>query len=95
MAGERGTMILAMFCLSNDEKIPQMAEAYGGVGGMDHGDGRWVDKEAFIFIHQPLALLSSDPFSADLISTGRHLRKKCFGQSVTKGFIDTLPEAFS
>ena len=58
-----------------------------------------VDKEAYI--HQPSALLSSDPFSArfgrfvDLISTGRLLRKKCFGQSVTKGFIDTLPEAFS
>ena len=41
MAGERGgTMILAMFCLSNDEMIPQMAEAYGGVGRAD-GDGRW------------------------------------------------------
>ena len=67
-------------------------EAWAGRTEMDGG----VDKEAYI--HQPSALLSSDPFSArfvDLISTGRHLRKKCFGQSVTKGFIDTLPEAFS
>ena len=40
MAGEICTMILAMFCLSNDETTPQMAEAYGGVGGTD-GDGLW------------------------------------------------------
>ena len=96
-------MILAMFCLSNndemDEMLSQMAEAYGGVGGAD-GNGRWGGQRSLHLSALGFAIVGTvfGQFGAgfvDLISTGRHLRKKCFGQSVTKGFIVTLPEAFS
>ena len=99
MAGEKGTMILAMFCLSNDEKIPQMAEAYGGVGGAD-GDGRWGGQRSlhssalgFAIVGRPGGL--NRWRIVDLISTRGALEKISFVKCITKDICDALPEQIS